>query len=98
MLIIMLKIGILSSCYYSHLFLTLGVKLLNGSKYIISEEIISEYAVRMNLTITRLKKSDFAEYSCSAVNGYGKAEGIITLKGEQYQATLLECIINLRPD
>lgn len=41
----------------------------------------------MNLTITRLKKSDFGEYSCSAVNGYGKAEGIITLKGEQYQAT-----------
>lgn len=63
-------------------FFFLGGKLLNSSKYVISEEILNEYALRMNLTINRLKKNDFGEYTCSAANGYGKAEGIITLKGK----------------
>ncbi|KAI5644545.1 immunoglobulin domain-containing protein [Phthorimaea operculella] len=58
-------------------------KLLNSSKYIVSEELINEYSVRMNLTITRLKKMDFGEYSCAAVNGYGIAEGAILLKEQQ---------------
>ena len=60
----------------------LGGKLLNSSKYVISEEVLSEYALRMNLTINRLKKNDFGDYTCSASNGYGNAEGSITLKGK----------------
>lgn len=60
----------------------LGGKLLNSSKYIISEETASEYALRMNLTINRLKKGDFGEYSCSAINGYGRADGTVILKGK----------------
>lgn len=36
----------------------------------------------MNLTITRLKKSDFDEYTCSAINRYGRSEGVIILKGK----------------
>lgn len=68
---------------YNILFsIAIGGKLLNGSKYIISEHIINEYSLRMNLTINRLKKSDFGEYTCSSVNAYGKAEGTITLKGK----------------
>ncbi|KAG6441244.1 lachesin [Manduca sexta] len=64
-----------------------GGKLLNSSKYIISEEVLSEYAMRMNLTITRLKKNDFGEYVCSAVNGYGKVEGSILLKETPQKTT-----------
>lgn len=60
----------------------IGGKLLNGSKYIISEDVINEYTLHMNLTITRLKKIDFGDYSCSAVNGYGRADGTVTLKGK----------------
>lgn len=62
-------------------FFPLGGKLLNSSKYILSEHNINEYALRMNLTINRLKKSDFGEYACSAVNAYGRAEGVVILKG-----------------
>lgn len=55
---------------------------MNSSKYIISEAAINEYALRMNLTITRLKKIDFGEYSCAAANAYGRADGVVTLKGK----------------
>ncbi|XP_062525074.1 lachesin isoform X2 [Bombyx mori] len=62
-------------------------KLLNSSKYVISEEILNEYALRMNLTITRLKKNDFGDYTCSAVNGYGRADGAINLKETPQKTT-----------
>ncbi|XP_063543304.1 lachesin-like [Cydia strobilella] len=65
----------------------IGGKLMNSSKYIISEEIISEYALRMNLTVTRLKKGDFGEYSCAAANAFGRAEGVITLKETPQRTT-----------
>ncbi|CAK1544095.1 unnamed protein product [Leptosia nina] len=58
-----------------------GAKLLNSSKYGITEDVLNKYAVRMNLTVNRLKKSDFGEYTCSAVNAYGRANATITLKG-----------------
>ncbi|GBP59590.1 Lachesin [Eumeta japonica] len=57
-----------------------GGKLLNGSKYTISEEILNEYSLHMNLTVSRLKKNDFGEYTCSAVNAYGRADGMVVLK------------------
>lgn len=58
-----------------------GAKLLNSSDYIISEDPLNEYAMRMNLTINRLKKNDFGEYTCSAANAYGRANATILLKG-----------------
>ncbi|CAH3984851.1 unnamed protein product [Pieris brassicae] len=61
-----------------------GAKLLNSSKYIISEDNNhnnqNNYAIRTNLTINRLKKNDFGDYTCSAVNAYGRANSTITLK------------------
>lgn len=60
---------------------TLGIKLLVGEKYNISEVTINDYAYQLNLTVRRLDKSDFGPYTCSAENAFGKTEGSIRLQG-----------------
>ncbi|XP_050746331.1 protein amalgam [Drosophila biarmipes] len=57
-----------------------NIKLHNGNKYNISEEMINLYTWHLNLTIRRLTKSDFGTYSCSSVNGQGKSEARIRLQ------------------
>ncbi|XP_045496300.1 lachesin-like isoform X2 [Colias croceus] len=64
-----------------------GAKLLNSSKYVIAEDNLNKYAVRMNITINRLKKNDFGEYTCSAANAYGRANATITLKETPQKTT-----------
>ncbi|XP_070140681.1 lachesin isoform X2 [Drosophila kikkawai] len=57
-----------------------NIKLHNGSKYNITEQMISQYAWHLNLTIKHLTKSDFGAYSCSSVNALGKSETRIRLQ------------------
>ncbi|EDW27201.1 GL21154 [Drosophila persimilis] len=57
-----------------------NVKLHNGNKYNISEEMINLYTWHLNLTIRHLTKSDFGAYSCSSVNALGKSETRIRLQ------------------
>ncbi|XP_052837439.1 protein amalgam isoform X2 [Drosophila gunungcola] len=57
-----------------------NVKLHNGNKYNITEEMINLYTWHLNLTIKHLTKSDFGAYSCSSVNALGKSESRIRLQ------------------
>ncbi|XP_043063813.1 lachesin [Drosophila ficusphila] len=57
-----------------------NIKLHNGNKYNISEEMINLYTWHLNLTIRYLTKSDFGAYSCSSVNALGKSESRIRLQ------------------
>ncbi|XP_032571989.1 lachesin isoform X2 [Drosophila sechellia] len=57
-----------------------NIKLHNGNKYNISEEMINIYTWHLNLTIRHLTKSDFGTYSCSSVNALGKSESLIRLQ------------------
>ncbi|XP_034134798.1 lachesin [Drosophila guanche] len=57
-----------------------NIKLHNGNKYNISEEMINLYTWHLNLTIRHLTKSDFGAYSCSSVNALGKSETRIRLQ------------------
>ncbi|KAH8272139.1 hypothetical protein KR018_002179, partial [Drosophila ironensis] len=57
-----------------------NVKLHNGIKYNISEQMINLYTWHLNLTIRHLTKSDFGAYSCSSVNALGKSEARIRLQ------------------
>ncbi|XP_037728694.1 uncharacterized protein LOC119559705 [Drosophila subpulchrella] len=57
-----------------------NIKIHNGNKYNISEEMINLYTWHLNLTIRHLDKSDFGTYSCSSVNGQGKSESRIRLQ------------------
>ncbi|XP_015012792.2 lachesin [Drosophila erecta] len=57
-----------------------NIKLHNGNKYNISEEMINLYTWHLNLTIRHLTKSDFGTYSCSSVNALGKSESLIRLQ------------------
>nr|XP_036677643.1 lachesin [Drosophila suzukii] len=57
-----------------------NLKIHNGNKYNISEEMINLYTWHLNLTIRHLTKSDFGTYSCSSVNGQGKSESRIRLQ------------------
>lgn len=59
-----------------------GEKLLRGDKYAMSEIAISEYAYQLNMTIRRLEKSDFGSYMCSSENTFGKADGVVRLRGQ----------------
>ncbi|KAG7198238.1 hypothetical protein KM043_005642 [Ampulex compressa] len=56
-----------------------GVKILPDEKYVISEAAVKDYAYQQNLTIRRLDKSDFGNYTCSAENAFGKANETIRL-------------------
>ncbi|XP_070069359.1 protein amalgam [Drosophila takahashii] len=57
-----------------------NVKLHNGHKYNVSEEMINLYTWHLNLTIRHLTKSDFGTYSCLSVNALGKSESRIRLQ------------------
>ncbi|XP_043660057.1 uncharacterized protein LOC122624512 [Drosophila teissieri] len=57
-----------------------NIKMHNGNKYNISEEMINLYTWHLNLTIRHLTKSDFGTYSCSSVNALGKSESLIRLQ------------------
>lgn len=46
-----------------------------------SETVINEYSLQMDLTITSLESKDFGGYLCIAKNALGKAEGSIRLQG-----------------
>ncbi|XP_068082320.1 uncharacterized protein [Anabrus simplex] len=57
-----------------------GEKLLEGTKYVMEEAMLSDYALLMNLTIRNLEKRDFGGYVCSSVNALGKVEGGVRLQ------------------
>ncbi|KAJ9597735.1 hypothetical protein L9F63_011445, partial [Diploptera punctata] len=55
-------------------------KLLESTKYEITEAPINYYSVHMNLRIFNVQKHEFGSYFCSSVNALGKAEGGIRLQ------------------
>ncbi|XP_063829949.1 neurotrimin-like [Ostrinia nubilalis] len=55
-----------------------GEMLLDGPKYIISEER-SSYKVMMKLTIKQFSKHDIGTYNCVSTNSLGKSEGTLRL-------------------
>ncbi|XP_043252802.1 lachesin-like [Colletes gigas] len=57
-----------------------GIKLLPDEKHDLSELPLNDYAYQLNLTIKRLSRNDFGNYTCSAENLLGKAEGTIRLQ------------------
>ena len=59
-----------------------GEKLLESSKYEISEVPINYYSLHMNLRILNVQKHDFGGYVCASVNALGKVEGGVRLQGE----------------
>ncbi|KOC61270.1 Lachesin [Habropoda laboriosa] len=57
-----------------------GIKLLSDQKYVLTELPVNDYAYHLNLTIRRLNRNDFGNYTCSVENLLGKAEGTIRLQ------------------
>ncbi|XP_046398484.1 lachesin-like isoform X2 [Ischnura elegans] len=57
-----------------------GEKLVEGTKYIMSEGMMTDYSLRMNLTIRGLEKRDYGGYVCASVNALGKVEGGVRLQ------------------
>ncbi|CAK9804131.1 Lac [Anthophora quadrimaculata] len=57
-----------------------GIKLLSDQKYVLTEVPVNDYAYHLNLTIRRLNRNDFGNYTCSVENLLGKAEGTIRLQ------------------
>nr|XP_049702245.1 protein CEPU-1 [Helicoverpa armigera] len=55
-----------------------GEMLLDGPKYVISEER-SSYRVMMKLTIRHFSRSDIGTYNCVSTNSLGKSEGTLRL-------------------
>jgi hypothetical protein len=59
-----------------------GDKLLGSNKYEITEALINDYSLQMNLRILNVQKHDFGGYLCSSVNALGKVEGSVRLQGK----------------
>ncbi|KAF5308925.1 hypothetical protein FQR65_LT00007 [Abscondita terminalis] len=57
-----------------------GEKLPPSDKYIMTETVLNEYSLLMNLTIRSLEKKDFGNYVCTSSNSLGKAEGVVRLQ------------------
>lgn len=47
-----------------------------------TEHALNDYSWQMNLTVNSLQKRDFGEYICSSLNAFGKADGVIHLRGK----------------
>lgn len=47
-----------------------------------TETILNEYTLLMNLTIRSLESKDFGNYVCTSSNPMGKAEGVVRLQGK----------------
>ncbi|XP_048001131.1 lachesin-like [Leguminivora glycinivorella] len=54
-------------------------KLLENPKFRVTETIVNEYSLWMNLTIKSLAPSDFGTYVCASVNALGKMESQVSL-------------------
>ena len=52
-----------------------------GRRFKPSEEQESLYAFSVKLTIKKVQKSDFGNYTCHARNSFGSVTGVIALKG-----------------
>lgn len=46
-----------------------------------TETVLNEYTLLMNLTIRSLERKDFGNYVCTSSNLLGKAEGVVRLQG-----------------
>ncbi|GBP59604.1 Lachesin [Eumeta japonica] len=57
----------------------LSDKLLENSKFRVSEVALNEYSLWLNLTIVSLAPADYGVYVCSSVNGLGKMESQVSL-------------------
>ncbi|KAF2885578.1 hypothetical protein ILUMI_20601, partial [Ignelater luminosus] len=57
-----------------------GEKLLQSEKYVMTETVLNEYSLLMNLTIRSLERKDFGNYVCTSSNLLGKAEGVVRLQ------------------
>ncbi|CAK1544096.1 unnamed protein product [Leptosia nina] len=54
-------------------------KLLENPKFRITERLVNEYSLWMNLTIKSLAFGDFGTYVCASVNALGKMESQVSL-------------------
>ncbi|XP_034828625.1 lachesin-like isoform X2 [Maniola hyperantus] len=54
-------------------------KLLENPKFRITETLVNEYSLWMNLTIKSLAPSDYGTYVCASVNALGKMESQVSL-------------------
>ncbi|XP_049871179.1 lachesin-like [Pectinophora gossypiella] len=54
-------------------------KLLDNAKLRVTETVVNEYALWMNLTIKSLAPSDFGTYVCASVNALGKMESQVSV-------------------
>lgn len=50
-----------------------------------TETILNEYSLLMNLTIRSLESKDFGNYVCISSNPIGKAEGVVRLQGTYHK-------------
>ena len=59
----------------------LGEMIIPNEKFNMTEEILSQYGVRMRLLIKNLASRDFSGYKCISQNSMGNTEGTIHIHG-----------------